>query len=148
MNLAWSDASDKQSDITALNSAYSIIFASASFYQIANAAPVYYKVANGSGSMSAYQGDISSLTAFASGESQAQGTYLQFQATPDSGYLVKSWKVNGVEVTAASADYKVTQMVGSNVQLLNISSFDTTNHVSNGALLVEVEFTNQVSTVT
>ncbi|MGO5049978.1 InlB B-repeat-containing protein [Dysosmobacter sp. Sow4_B12] len=35
-----------------------------------------------------------------------------------------------------------------NTQVLAISSFHTTKHVSNGALLVEVEFTNQVSTVT
>ena len=144
--LSWSEDSGKQDDVTFLNSAYSISFASASFYKKANAAPVRYGVVGDIGGTMYATG--ANYVSFASGESQAQGTYLQFQATPDTGYLVKSWKVNGVEVNASSTDFEITQMSGSNTQVLAISSFHTTKHVSNGALLVEVEFTNQVSTVT
>ena len=144
--LSWSEDSGKQNDVRFLNSAYSISFANGSFYKKANAAPVRYGVVGDIGGTMYATG--ANYVSFASGESQAQGTYLQFQATPDTGYLVKSWKVNGVEVNASSTDFEITQMSGSNTQVLAISSFNTTNHTSNGALLVEVEFTNQVSTVT
>lgn len=92
MNLSWNTADDKQSDITALNNAYSITLSSASFYKIDDAAPVRYEVVGGNGSIDA-TGE--QYIHFASGEQQSQGTPLRFQATPDTGYLVKNWKVNG-----------------------------------------------------
>ena len=146
VNLSWSTDSGKQSDITALNGAYSITLANASFYKKANAMPVNYSVVNGlGGTMFATGSDYKS---FFSGEAQSAGTPLRFQATPDTGYYVRSWKVNGNEVAANSPYYVITQISGGNAQMLTISSFDTTRDVANGALLVEVEFTNQASTVT
>lgn len=144
VNMSWNTADDKQSDITALNNAYSITLSSASFYKIDDAAPVRYEVVGGNGSIDA-TGE--QYIHFASGEQQSQGTPLRFQATPDTGYLVKNWKVNGQVISADSTDYEVTPISGGNSQMLTISSFDTARDVSNGELLVQVEFTNQTSTV-
>ncbi len=147
VTLSWNDSYEEsiQNDvITFLNNAYSITLCSASFYKIDDAAPVRYEVVDGNGSIDATG---KQYVHFKSGEQQSQGTPLRFQATPDTGYLVKNWKVNGNVVSEDSTDYVVTPISGGNAQMLTISSFDTQRDVANGELLVQVEFTNKTSTV-
>ena len=146
VNLAWDDAEEDsiQNKIAYLNNAYSITLASASFYKIDDAAPVRYEVVGGNGSIDA-TGE--QYIHFTSGEQQSQDTPLRFQATPNTGYLVKNWKVNGTVVNADSEDYVVTSISGGNSQMLAIESFDIERDAPDGELLVQVEFTNQISTV-
>ena len=147
VNLEWSDTEKDsiQNKIAYLNNAYSITLSSASFYKVADAAPVRYEVVGGNGSIDA-TGD--QYKHFTSGEQQSQGTPLRFQATPDDGYLVKNWKVNGNVVSADSETYEITAISGGNSQMLTIKSFDTQRDTADGELWVQVEFTNQTSTVT
>ena len=59
-----------------------------------------------------------------------------FTATPEENYQVWKWTVNGVEVTKSTDDYTLSD----DKKTLTISSL-------NGALDVQVEFSNQFYTV-
>lgn len=99
----------------------------------ANAYTVTYSNGN-NGTLKGYQGDYS--TSFNSGAQIASGSNVIFTATPEENYQVWKWTVNGVEVTKSTDDYTLSD----DKKTLTISSL-------NGALDVQVEFSNQFYTV-
>lgn len=99
----------------------------------ANAYTVTYSNGN-NGTLKGYQGDYS--TSFNSGAQIASGSNVIFTATPEENYQVWKWTVNGVEVTKNTDDYTLSD----DKKTLTISSL-------NGALDVQVEFSNQFYTV-
>lgn len=99
----------------------------------ANAYTVTYFNGN-NGTLKGYQGDYS--TSFNSGAQIASGSNVIFTATPEENYQVWKWTVNGVEVTKSTDDYTLSD----DKKTLTISSL-------NGALDVQVEFSNQFYTV-
>lgn len=93
------------------------------------------------GSLGARYGE--SLQQFTSGESIAVGESLQFDASPNSGYKVKCWKVNGTEVTE-NERYRISN----DGKMLTIKGFAASDVGTDSRLLVEVEFANAAHSVT
>ena len=142
VSLTWKD----NTDAAYLRGAYSITLGSASFYKMANTAQVSYAV-EGSGGKLLGEVDTNTGTAsMASGSSQSQGATLYFTATPDAGYQIQGWKINGERLDDSNDHYTILN-VGKGQQL-QIEGFDPDLDAKNGALLVQVAFTNQASHIT
>ena len=85
---------------------------------------------------SVYGYDREELTHTSVAAQIASGSNVIFTATPEENYQVWKWTVNGVEVTKSTDDYTLSD----DKKTLTISSL-------NGALDVQVEFSNQFYTV-
>ncbi len=151
VSLAWkteeseTDGSLRET-IMQLQAAYSITLKSAGFYIPEDTAVVTFTAGAG-GSIEGYSGSNSfSIT---SGNSQMQGTRLSFQAQPDEGYRISAWKINGERVEADDSRYVITDVSGTDNQILTVESFDIAKDTSDDTkqMSVEVEFTNRISTV-
>ena len=143
VSLRWKDDNPDAAD---LRSAYSITLGSASFYKMANTAQVSYAVEGSGGKLLGEVDTSTGSASMASGSSQSQGATLYFTATPDTGYEIKGWKINGERLDDSNDHYTVLN-VGKGQQL-QIEDFDPELDAKNGTLLVQVAFTNQASHIT
>lgn len=143
VSLRWKDDNPDAAD---LRSAYSITLGSASFYKMANTAQVSYAVEGSGGKLLGEVDTSTGSASMASGSSQSQGATLYFTATPDTGYEIKGWKINGERLDDSNDHYTVLN-VGKGQQL-QIEDFNPELDAKNGTLLVQVAFTNQASHIT
>ena len=136
----WSTSAADAENIQRLTSAYSVTLESISLRREQGKLPVTYMATGGHGTLYGSYG--SSLTSFTSGTQLAEGTKLVFQANPETGYRVDSWKINGTVLEGN--DLRIAQQTGTNVQTLTI---DSLTKGSEGQLTVEATFTAQFSAI-
>ncbi|MDY5497137.1 MAG: fibronectin type III domain-containing protein [Anaerobutyricum sp.] len=77
----------------------------------------------------------------ASGSSKIVGTRLRFIATPDSGYGIASWTINGKEYAKDATHLPDGMKLSDEGKILSVESFDPKNQVNADKILsVEVKF--------
>ena len=124
--------------------------------------PIYYE-AGENGTLEGRWGDGGN--SFASGSLIEKDQPLRFQATPNGGYVVDSWTVNGTKIDTNNADYKLSDdrtiltvnsfsdgMLDSNQQMKVVVSFKSDQHTIsyhvngvNGTLTAETSDNNPVT---
>ncbi len=102
--------------------------------------PIYYE-AGENGELEGRWGDGGN--SFASGSLIEKDQPLRFQATPNGGYVVDSWTVNGTKIDTNNADYKLSD----DRTILTVNSFSDDMLDSNQQMKVVVSFKSDKHTI-
>lgn len=102
--------------------------------------PIYYE-AGENGTLEGRWGDGGN--SFASGLLIEKDQPLRFQATPNGGYVVDSWTVNGTKIDTNNADYKLSD----DRTILTVNSFSGDMLDSNQQMKVVVSFKSDQHTI-
>lgn len=102
--------------------------------------PIYYE-AGENGKLEGRWGDGGN--SFARGSLIEKGQPLRFQATPNGGYVVDSWTVNGTKIDTNNADYKLSD----DRTILTVNSFSDDMLDSNQQMKVVVSFKSDQHTI-
>ncbi|MCD8329575.1 MAG: hypothetical protein LUC27_02645, partial [Lachnospiraceae bacterium] len=145
VSLSYLTDTDAAAVVSAFKKNYLVTLATSSFYIRKNSATVYFS-ADENGSIAGQYTEKKFV--MASGSSKTAGTSLYFIATPDSGYAVSGWTINGTFYETGD-DLPNGFSLTSNGKQLVVESFDVKNHVgSDGALTVSVQFKSASNSIT
>ncbi len=145
VSLSYRTDTDAAAIVSAFKKNYLVTLASGSFYIRKNSAKVNFS-ADENGSITGQYTEKKFV--MASGSSKTAGTSLYFIATPDSGYAVSGWTINGTFYETGD-DLPDGFSLTSNGRQLVVESFDVKNHVgSDDTLTVSVQFKSSSNSIT